>query len=509
MKKFFAFFVASFVALTMNAQVYNVAEAIAAANNGTIATNDSIAVRGVITKIEFKGRNFARYGSANIYVNDITGAEGSFEFYNCYSLEADTFRTSVPAYDANSTAWAQFTQVTDGNGITIYVGDTVIGTGKYTLYNTTHELNTGCYISSIIKTVVPPTPPVSEALTVAEAYAIGMTLDSMATSEDEYTVEGYVINAGTFSTQYMNQSWYMADDANASASDFQAYHCYPIQGDDTLKVLNGDKVSLTGRLKKYYNQAEHKYIIEFDQANATFLQMVSGDHSVVSVVEEISVARALEIGSTLADGAMTERRYKIRGYVSAINVKSNDAWSDQHMNQSFWIMDTPGSGSTNADGAFYVYRGKPNTGAAVAVGDYVEFTCTIKKYVPNNGVAIIENNEQNIVVNVLDNPVVPTTCTVSFINGLDDSTIASGLIQFELPAAPQIAGFTFVGWQAECDGFITDELVIVAIYEVNEPSNAPAVYTNPANPTQKLIRNGNVYILHGDKTYTVNGQEVK
>ena len=172
-------------------------------------------------------------------------------------------------------------------------------------------------------------------------------------------------------------------------------------------------------------------------------------------------------------------------------------------------MDTPESGSTNADGAFYVYRGKPNTGAAVAVGDYVEFTCTIKKYVPNNGVAIIENNEQNIVVNVLDNPVVPTTCTVSFINGLDDSTIASGLIQFELPAAPQIAGFTFVGWQAECDGFITDELVIVAIYEVSEPTNAPAVYTNPANPTQKLIRNGNVYILHDNKTYTVSGQEVK
>ena len=509
MKKFFAFFVAAFVALTMNAQVYNVAEAIAAANNGTISTNDIISVRGVITKIEFKGRNFARYGSANIYVNDITGAEGSFEFYNCYSLEADTFRTSVPACDANSTTWAQFTQVTDGNGITIYVGDTVIGTGKYTLYNTTHELNTGCYISSIIKTVVPPTPPVSEALTVAEAYAIGMTLDSMATSEDEYTVEGYVINAGTFSTQYMNQSWYMADDANASASDFQAYHCYPIQGDDTLKVLNGDKVSLTGRLKKYYNLAEQKYIIEFVQANATFISMAPGDHSVVSVVEEISVARALEIGSTLADGATTERRYKIRGYVSAVNVKSNDAWSDQYMNQSFWIMDTPGSGSTNADGAFYVYRGKPNTGAAVAVGDYVEFTCSIKKYVPNNGVAIIENNEQNIVVNVLDNPVVPTTCTVSFINGLDDSTIASGLIQFELPAAPQIAGFTFVGWQAECDGFITDELVIVAIYEVNEPTNAPAVYTNPANPTQKLIRNGNVYILHGDKTYTVTGQEVK
>ena len=41
------------------------------------------------------------------------------------------------------------------------------------------------------------------------------------------------------------------------------------------------------------------------------------------------------------------------------------------------------------------------------------------------------------------------------------------------------------------------------------PSSAPAVYTNPTNPAQKLIRNGNVYILTEDKTYTITGQKVK
>lgn len=41
------------------------------------------------------------------------------------------------------------------------------------------------------------------------------------------------------------------------------------------------------------------------------------------------------------------------------------------------------------------------------------------------------------------------------------------------------------------------------------PQSAPAVYTNPANPTQKLIRNGNVYVLTGDKLYTITGQAVK
>ncbi len=124
---------------------YEVAEAIAAG----LAENDEILVRGVITKMEFKGKNFAKFGSVNIYVADATGAEGAFEFYNCYSLNADTFRTSDPAYDAESTAWAEFEEVADENGNAIHVGDTVIAFGKYKLYNETHELNTGCYLTEI------------------------------------------------------------------------------------------------------------------------------------------------------------------------------------------------------------------------------------------------------------------------------------------------------------------------------------------------------------------------
>lgn len=124
---------------------YEVAEAIAAG----LADNTEILVRGVITKMEFKGKNFAKYGSVNIYVADATGAEGVFEFYNCYSLNADTFRTSTPAFDAESTAWVEFEEVADENGNAIHVGDTVIAFGKYKLYSGTHELNQGCYLTEI------------------------------------------------------------------------------------------------------------------------------------------------------------------------------------------------------------------------------------------------------------------------------------------------------------------------------------------------------------------------
>lgn len=124
---------------------YEVAEAIAAG----LAENDEILVRGVITKMEFKGKNFAKFGSVNIYVADATGAEGAFEFYNCYSLNADTFRTSDPAYDPESTAWVEYDEVADENGNAIHIGDTVIAFGKYKLYNETHELNQGCYLTEI------------------------------------------------------------------------------------------------------------------------------------------------------------------------------------------------------------------------------------------------------------------------------------------------------------------------------------------------------------------------
>ena len=131
---------------------YEVAEAIAAG----LQENEEVLVRGVITKMEFKGKNFAKYGSVNIYVADATDAEGEFEFYNCYSLEADTFRTSTPAYDPESTAWAQFREVVDGNGNAIHVGDTVIAFGKYKLFNSVHELNTGCYLVDIKHAPVAP-----------------------------------------------------------------------------------------------------------------------------------------------------------------------------------------------------------------------------------------------------------------------------------------------------------------------------------------------------------------
>ena len=96
--------------------------------------------------------------------------------------------------------------------------------------------------------------------------------------------------------------------------------------------------------------------------------------------------------------------------------------------------------------------------------------------------------------------------TIIFTNSEDnDSEIYSQSLTLTIPAAPEIVGFTFLGWKAT-DAFISDVITIQAIYEADVPSSAPEVFINPANPTQKLLRNGQVYILHEEKMYTITGQ---
>ena len=92
--------------------------------------------------------------------------------------------------------------------------------------------------------------------------------------------------------------------------------------------------------------------------------------------------------------------------------------------------------------------------------------------------------------------------------GKDANVIDSEVIAFNIPDAPSFSGFTFVRWDVVA-GPISEGINIQAVYQADSPTSAPEVYTNPANSAQKLIRNGNVYILTDDsRTYTVTGQEV-
>jgi uncharacterized repeat protein (TIGR02543 family) len=98
--------------------------------------------------------------------------------------------------------------------------------------------------------------------------------------------------------------------------------------------------------------------------------------------------------------------------------------------------------------------------------------------------------------------------TIVFTNSEDnDSEIHSQTITIQVPAAPEIEGFTFLGWQPVAT-LIKDVITIQAIYEADVQSSAPEVFVNPSNPAQKLLRNGQVYILQDGQTYTIQGQKL-
>ena len=97
-------------------------------------------------------------------------------------------------------------------------------------------------------------------------------------------------------------------------------------------------------------------------------------------------------------------------------------------------------------------------------------------------------------------------CVIYYV-GEDDQPLKNEEVILSAPQAPEITGFRFVEWQV-LEGSLTDGITIRAVYKADIPSSTPAVYTNPTNPAQKLIKNGNVYILTEDKTYTITGKRV-
>lgn len=100
--------------------------------------------------------------------------------------------------------------------------------------------------------------------------------------------------------------------------------------------------------------------------------------------------------------------------------------------------------------------------------------------------------------------------TELLLNYLDFSSeiIDSDNIVLTIPAVPKIEGFHFLKWRI-VEGDLEDGINVQAVYEADVTTSMPLEITNPNNPSQKLIREGNVYILQGENTYTLTGKKVK
>jgi len=105
----------------------------------------------------------------------------------------------------------------------------------------------------------------------------------------------------------------------------------------------------------------------------------------------------------------------------------------------------------------------------------------------------VEPEEMEVAVNYLDK---------------DIHLIDRDVVTLLLPEVPEFEGFTFLKWEVLA-GNLEDGINIQAVYEADELHAMPAVVVNPANSSQKLVREGNVYILKGENIYTVRGQKVR
>ncbi len=220
-------------------------------------------------------------------------------------------------------------------------------------------------------------------LTVAEALAMGNALADNAET-DTVVVEGYAVNVTPYDIAFGNQQFYLADDAASTTSELMAFRAKPTKNGAAYPVLAGDKVQLKGTIKKYVKEGAAP-IIEVMYPSVVFVSEVAGDRTLATTTE-ITVAKALEIGAALAEGAMTDETYDIVGYVTQID---DNSFNTSHKNMVFWIADENNGAATNAAGAFEVYRGKPTQ--ELKVGDKVSVKTKIQKYVSKDGSCTIES----------------------------------------------------------------------------------------------------------------------
>ena len=174
----------------------------------------------------------------------------------------------------------------------------------------------------------------------------------------------------------------------------------------------------------------------------------------------------------------------------------------------------PNSVTSIGEGAFYNCTGLTTvynySTLPQSINSYVfkyvnTSTCTL--YVPEESIELYRAadgwKEFGSIIAIPGTDVETEEYNINYLNK-SGNVIDSELVTLSLPTAPEIEGFTFLKWVVVAND-LSDGINIQAVYTSDTPTSAPEV-VNPANKAQKLIRNGNVYILTDTKTYTIQGQ---
>lgn len=119
------------------------------------------------------------------------------------------------------------------------------------------------------------------------------------------------------------------------------------------------------------------------------------------------------------------------------------------------------------------------------------------------------NVTSDLTVTALYKEWTPANYNFLFLNGTDNSLIGSRQVDFTLPSPPDVAGFTFSKWFVVAGEF-ENQIIFIAVYEYSGVPTVLPAEVPVSGTTQKLIKEGNVYILTDDsRTYNVTGQKVR
>lgn len=340
-------------------------------------------------------------------------------------------------------------------------------------------------------------PTEGQVITCDQARSYALSLPHNTEGEITFTVEGYVTDLLSD-----GQTFWM-DDAQGSKKTFEIFKLKSLSPIGIL-LKKDAVVRATGKAKCYSGTPE--------MVNAQVEVIYGGEN--ITGEETVNVAGAVAIAQALDANKTTTKYYDIIGYVSEIVYPYSE-----EKGITFWMSDNANDGAQTFE--VYQVQCSPETAAMIVEGVKVRVTARITHFHQDAQPATETSEakpERNIyetakggIVALASDPIIinPTEDYYIIYRDKDYGILNTVEISLELPDAPIIGGFTFLKWVVVA-GDLLMGINIQAVYQYNgDATSAPEVVSVPNNKAQRLIRNGNLYILSEEKIYTAQGQEVK
>ena len=326
MKKIFSFAAMLFAAMTINAQSPIAATCAEAAAAMPAQDGDSTAVAYVVTGYITNTNGTISKGQQTFWMDDVKGSQKTLQGYWC----------NLPAGETNP----------------LNVGDKISVTGKILNYKGAPEIKNGDVVIIERATVVIDTIDAS----VCEALEEGSSLNAGDYSADVFRVYGRLKGQ-----DQVNNNGQHTFEMACGESIFKPYNCNGAEG---LELGKGDSVVVIGKLYNYSGT------IEISNGKVELIEK-SGQEEIII---EANVAEATAAAMALANGASSEDRYAITGYVDSIAT----AYSDQYNNISFFMTDDMAQPTYT----FEAYRVKctADQAAQLGIGAKVKVTAALKHY---------------------------------------------------------------------------------------------------------------------------------